>query len=88
MAEAVKNLTWLNCEKKKHCLQRWTWYFFPVISEFRRLRQEEQECKASLGYRVNPLSSTKQRTRVPSNTNLYTRRQRQVDLFQFKAIFF
>jgi hypothetical protein len=36
--------------------ESWAWWFMPVISALRRLRQEDHEFKASLGYTVRTCS--------------------------------
>jgi hypothetical protein len=40
-------------------MKGWGWWFVPVIPAIRRLRQEDQQFKVSLGYTVRPVSKQK-----------------------------
>jgi hypothetical protein len=41
----------------------WVWWCTPVIPALRRLREEDQELEASLGYLVRPYLKTPQKTK-------------------------
>jgi hypothetical protein len=55
---------------KTHLLN-WAWWYIPVISAFRRLRQEDHEFKANLGYIMNPYLKKQQQRKMHLSSLLF-----------------